>query len=202
MSETKTVFISDAQFKHFRALCGNGNNWTDGGYWNGAGKAPSCFQSQTFSKKSKIIVRWPTESSAKRWNEDWEQAQRNMGYVGTGLATVALWYGKIGQTLFSALVANVGLDVLKGESIAAIPYPQAKAGWKMITELDFHFYRSVSAVRKDTLRVSKVVYLVDDKNQQHVFSKPHSTLLIVENHIEELVLQLFGEPGRETAFDY
>lgn len=202
MNESKTVLISDAQFKHFRSQCGNRGNWTDGGHWMGFGKEPNCSLKQNYRKKSKIIVKWPTESSAKRWNDDFAQAQRNLGYAGTGLATLGLWYGKIGQRIVAALVANLGIDILKGESIAAIPHPEAKPGWKMVTELDFHFQRSVYPAKKDVLRVTKKIILFDKNNQQNVYSGPQTTVLVIKEHLEELVDRIFGQPGSITTFSY
>jgi len=202
MNESKTVVISNTQFKHFRALCGNRDNWTDGGHWNGIGKEPNCAVTQSFRKKSKIVVRWPTEESAKRWNDDWAQAQRNMGYVGTGFATLGLWYTNIVRGIISALAVNIAYDVLKGESIAALPHPEAKSGWRMVTELELNFKRSVHPWQKDTLKITRVVTLIDDKNQKHQYSGPQTTTLMSQNNLDKLSTALFGEPGSITSYNY
>ncbi len=202
MSDSKTVMISDAEFKRFRELCGNGTNWTDGGHWMGMGKEPNCALKQTFRKVSKIIVRWPTEESANRWNDDWEQAKRNLGYFGSGIVTVGLWYSNIIKGIVTAVIYTVGADIIKGELLASMPYPKAKAGWSMETELEFIYKRSVHPWGKDVLRIKKTIVMIDDKNIKHKFSGPEETVLRGKEDIDLIATVLVKKPGSAHSYDY
>jgi len=202
MSNSKTVMISDAEFKRFRELCGNGTNWTDGGHWMGMGKEPNCALKQTFRKVSKITVRWPTEESANRWNDDWEQAKRNMGYVGTGLLTIGIFYANVGKRVFAAVAVNVAFDIIKGELLAKLPYPKAKAGWSMETKLEFSYQRSAHPWGKDSLRVVKTIIMIDDKGIPHIYSGPETVVMRGNQDLDILANKLFGNPGSNISYDY
>jgi len=200
---TKQVRVSPAEMKKLEFLCNNRTNWTDGGYWMGAGKEPDCFQKFKMSKTTKITVRWPTDESAKRWNADWDKAQRNMGYIGTGIVSIVAWELNIPRVALGVAVGtDVLIDVLKGEAIAKIPYPTAARGWRMETRIKLEFNYTPVSKRLNGLKSDILIQLFNHKNIQQGSATPAITSYSFDDFPMELAFKMVSGPDRKVEFNY
>ncbi|MGD8941309.1 MAG: hypothetical protein PVJ72_18165 [Gammaproteobacteria bacterium] len=202
MSETTFLNIGVSEIEKIRRLCQSPLNWSDGGYWMGNGPEPNCSLSQEQIKTSKISIKWPNQESVDRWNDNWSKAQRRMGYLGTALISTLLWEVQLTRTAFLAVVGgDLLVDILKGESIAAIPYPKPKAGWTMETTLDFYYRKAVSP-SKNMLRVKKTIKMYDE-NMKLVDGPSVNTVEFTSDEVpHELSKMLFAQPGTNVSYEY
>jgi hypothetical protein len=145
MNKTTFLSLNSSDISKARRLCQSPFNWTDGGHWMGNGPAPDCNLSRKQIKTSVVSIKWPNQKSVDRWNDSWARAQRRIGYAGTALISTILWEVQLTRIAFLAVVGgDLLIDVLKGESIAAIPYPKPQAGWTMETTLDLYYREAVT----------------------------------------------------------
>lgn len=202
MSETTYVNIGSGEFEKIKRLCQSPLNWSDGGYWIGNGKEPNCSVAQESSKTSKLSIKWPNQDSVDRWNEDWSRAQRRMGYVGTALVSAILWEVQLTRAAFFAVVGgDLMIDILKGESIAAIPYPKPKAGWTMETTLDYYYRNSIKP-GKNTLRIKKTIKMFDADMKLMEGPSTSTVEFTLDEVPHEFARMLFAQPGTNHSWEY
>jgi hypothetical protein len=125
-----------------------------------------------------------------------------MGYLGTALISTLLYELKIAKEVFFAVVGgDLIVDIVKGETIAAIPYPKPKAGWTMETTLDF-YYRQAISPGKNTLKVKKTIVMYD-ANINVVEGPSTSTVEFTSNEVpHDLAKMLFAQPGSIRSYEY
>lgn len=199
----KQIRVSPTEMKKLEFLCNNPTNWTDGGYWMGTGNEPDCSQKFKMSKTNKITVRWPTDESANRWNADWAKAQRNMGYLGTGLISIVTWELNLPRIALGAAVGtDVLIDILKGEAIAKIPYPTAARGWRMETRIKLEFKYTPVSKRLNGLKSELLVQVFNQKNIPQGPATPITTSYSFDDFPIELAFKMVSGPDRKVDFNY
>jgi len=128
--------LTQVERNQLEQKCRNRLNWTDGGHWNGTGKAPNCFIKDDLNSTSSHTYRFPTDASATKWNLEWEKTIRHMGHLGTALITVGVAAATVG---LAGVGAGMLAGVVKDEVQALIPYPRMSRGWSYEVIFKYHF---------------------------------------------------------------
>lgn len=199
---TKTI-MTKAEAEKLRRQCGNRLNWTDGGHWIGTGPEPSCFRRASVSSTMTVVLKFPTDAAAFKWNTEHEKRIRYSGYVvGAGI-TFALGLATSGWGWGAAGAIDTIADVFQGEVLARFPYPKVARGWSY-TLVFTHTYNQPAAVsgryatflqlRTGTVRdqngktqwtcSGKSEYTTDsfpDSVARHLVSTPNLTKTVIYN---------------------
>jgi hypothetical protein len=103
-----------SEVEALQALCRNNLNWTDGGYWMGAGPDPDCFGSKVLSHSShKTILMFNSDKAVADWNEGLNNNHQNTLFV-IGLVTAVITTNIASKMANYILgIAGAGISYLK-----------------------------------------------------------------------------------------
>ncbi len=84
------VHLSQAEKKMIEQKCRSMVNFSDGGYWQGIGKAPNCGASERLSNKLSTTVQFDSNEAADRWNKSLSDKARMAQYSGSMAISTSL----------------------------------------------------------------------------------------------------------------
>ncbi len=128
--------LTSIERKQLELKCNNRFNWSDSGNWIGTGRAPNCFIKDDINSVSSHIYRFPTDSSATKWNLEWEKAIRHAGHLGTALLTVGVSAITVGM---AGVAVGTFAAIVKDEFQALVPYPRMSRGWSYEIIFKYNF---------------------------------------------------------------
>lgn len=160
-----TILLSDREFDIIKSACRDRFNWTDGGHWNGRGKAPDCSVTRSKIQTSSLTVRWPDDDAADRWNADMARNDRLIGYgVGLLSSLVAAWLPGLGVLRGApAHFRDFAITVVTGESLAKIAPKQVNKGESVKITMRMEYYEPASPLGRRSFTATATTEWFDDR---------------------------------------
>lgn len=194
----KVVKLAATERNTLERKCHNRFNWTDGGHWMGTGTAPDCDLKENIKNTISHTVTFPTDSSALKWNMEWEKSIRYIGHTGTAALTTAVGLALGGVP---GIVIGTVAAIAKDELQAKIPYPRMARGWsyELIFVHDFKWSPHPYGQKGLT---QKITTIIRDHNKQIQFQSAGSIKYSIENLPEGLARALASVNSRKTNSIY
>lgn len=149
-TEIKPRPLTPAQRNELVRKCQSTLNWSDGGHWIGRGAEPNCFLKDNLSNSIKHTYSFPTDQSANKWNQEWEDVIRYGGHLATAAITAVVTVTTGGVAGFA--VGTIAA-IVKDEIQAKIPYPKMERGWSYQVSIANNFTWSPHPWARNSLSV-------------------------------------------------
>ena len=170
--------LSSAERHKIQQICNTRHNWTDGGHWVGRGKQPDCYSSRIKRNTLSIALLFNSDEAAMDWNRNCDKNLRVASYstaIGINIALafvpqiLPLKISKAMSSAWGAIVTGSTVNVMHGEGMARIPYPEVAKGWKVIIEIS-HELSWVPMLGAKSHFTQKLVALSVDSSGKERFS--------------------------------